>query len=447
MPRSFRLSDAVCHFGPLAGLTLITALYTWNALVLPVAGAARGKEPEAPAARDGQESWADVELDSRARHLALLGVPRWHERGYRGRGVKIAVLDWGFRGYQDHLGRALPDQVLVHSCRSDNDLEARNSQHGILCAEVLHALAPDAQILFANWEPDRPEQFLQAVRWARDQGARILSCSLIMPSWSDGDGGGATHQALARLLRPTDGKDEMLFFASAGNTAQRHWSGRYQPGAEGLHEWQPGQTDNGLVLWRAEEVSVEACWRPGPDYEMAVIDQSTGREVQYDLREQQAHARAIARFPPLPGHAYAVRLHLLNGQPGLFHLVALGAGLQYSTAGGSIPFPADGPGVIAVGAVGASGRRMFYSSCGSGPGRPKPELVAPVPFVSLWRAQPFSGTSAAAPQAAGLAALIWSRHPTWTAAQVRQAFLAAAHDLGPPGPDVETGFGMIALPD
>jgi hypothetical protein len=383
---------------------------------------------------------------SRARHLALLGADRWQEVGYRGQNIKIAILDWGFRGYRDHLGGILPQKVIVHSYRDDGDLEARDSQHGILCAEVVHALAPDAEILLANWDQDQPERFLDAVRWALQQGARILTCSLIMPTWSDGEGGGLTHQKLARLLQSSDGRDELLCFASAGNTAQRHWTGGYRAGRDRWHEWQPGQTDNALTLWQTEQVSIEACWRPRADYAVAVVDQATGQEIEYLLSKKRTQDCAIARFRPVAGHTYAVRLRLLEGQPGSFHLVALGASLQYSTAGGSIPFPADGTSVIAVGAVSADGRRLYYSSCGAGP-RPKPELVAPVPFASLWRAQPFSGTSAAAPQAAALAALLWSRHPDWTAAHIRQALFASAHDVGTPGPDSETGYGMIALPD
>ena len=124
--------------------------------------------------------------------------------GWRGQGVKVAVLDSGFRGYKGHLGEVLPDHVTVHSFRDDGDLEAKDSQHGILCGEVVHAIAPDAELLFANWEPERPEQFLEAVRWARRQGARIVTCSLIMPTWSDGEGGGEVHKALADALGKGD---------------------------------------------------------------------------------------------------------------------------------------------------------------------------------------------------------------------------------------------------
>jgi hypothetical protein len=386
-------------------------------------------------------------LRERIRLLTQLGVARWHAAGYRGQGVKIAVLDSGFRGYRKQLGKALPAHVLTHSFRTDANLEARDSQHGILCAEVLHALAPEAELLFANWDPDRADQFLEAVRWARGQGVRILSCSLIMPSWGDGEGGGPVHAALARLMGKGDGATDLLCFASAGNTAQRHWTGRFHDGGDGFHEWQPGQKNNELTPWGTDKVSVELCTPPGASYDLYVSDGITGKEVARSLaRWRGDRACAVARFLPQPYHSYRVRVHLARGAGGPFHLVALAGSLRFTTAEGSIPFPADGPEVIAVGAVTHDGQRTSYSSCGPNSSQPKPDLVAMVPFPSLWRLRPFAGTSSAAPQAAGLAALWLSRYPRWTAAQVRTAMYRSAHDLGPPGHDYETGYGLIALP-
>src|SRR6476660_7615180 len=105
--------------------------------------------------------------------LSRLGVESWHAAGFRGQGVKVAVLDSGFRGWQSWLGKALPRTVETRSFRLDRQLESRDSAHGILCAEVIHSLAPDAELLFANWQPDQPETFVQAVSWARKQGAQV----------------------------------------------------------------------------------------------------------------------------------------------------------------------------------------------------------------------------------------------------------------------------------
>src|SRR5262249_18390631 len=87
-----------------------------------------------------------------------------------------------------------------------------------------------------------------------------------------------------------------------------------------------------------------------------------------------------------------------------------------------------------------------YSACGSAAFKSKPDLVAPVPFNSAWRERPFAGTSAAAPQAAALAALVWSSNADWNAERVRAVLRTSAHDLGPVGYDPETGFGEIHLP-
>jgi len=319
----------------------------------------------------------------RGRHLAALGVDRWHAAGYRGRGVKIAILDSGFRGYRNFLGSALPDQVTVHSFRYDGNLEAKNSQHGVLCAEVLHELAPEAELLLANWEPDAPERFLDAVRWAREQGAHIISCSVIMPSWSDAEGGGPVHPNLAHVLGSGDQAQDVLFFASAGNIARRHWTGPYRDGA-GWHEWQPGITDNRLTSWGRERISVEVCWSTGDGYALQVIDRFDGKTVarSSDLAKPGRRC-AVARFIPAPGGSYSIHVGRTQaGGSGAFHLVTLGGELEYSTPWGSVPFPGDGAEVLTVGAVDVAGQRQPYSSCGADPRRPKPDLVAPVPFAS-----------------------------------------------------------------
>lgn len=385
-------------------------------------------------------------------HLARLGVARWHAAGYRGQGIRVAVLDAGFRGYRAALGRVLPARVQARSFRRDGDLEGRTSQHGVLCAEVIHVLAPAAELLLANWDPDRPESFLQALAWARQQQAHILSCSLIMPSWSDGEGGGPVHAALQRLLGSGTQPGDMLFFASAGNTAKRHWCGPFQPEAQGWHQWRPGCIRNHLFPWGEERLAVEVYGPAQAALQVFVYDaqnqELVGHSTVTPLLPGSAAGSAVVRFLPQPRHTYYLQVRAVQALPVAprFHLTVLGANLEQTTPLGSVACPADGARVLAVGAVDAQGRRLEYSSCGPNSPHPKPDLVAEVPFPSRWRERPFTGTSAAAPQAAGLAAVLWSRYPHWSAHQVQAALRAAARDLGPPGHDWETGYGRIALP-
>ncbi len=385
---------------------------------------------------------------SRARLIARLGADRWHADGVRGQGVKVAVIDSGFRGWRDHLGLALPARVLGRAFRDDRSFETRDSAHGILCGEVVHAIAPDAELVFANWETDKPETFVQAVAWAKQQGARVLTCSVIMPSWSDGEGGGPVHAALARVTGDGSHRDDLACFACAGNIAQRHWAGQFTPDRDGYHLWRDDKRDNALMPWGEDErVSVELCWPGTAAYTLHVLDAVTGSEIGRAPPAPVPNGHcAVVRFVPKKGGQYLVRVRYASGTPGPFHVAALGGWLERFTQKGSIAFPADGTEFAAVGAVEEDGRRASYSSCGPNSRRPKPDYVATVPFQSVTRSKPFAGTSAAAPQAAALAALILSKHPEWTPAQVRAALERSAVDIAPTGFDPETGFGVLRLP-
>jgi subtilisin family serine protease len=273
-----------------------------------------------------------------------------------------------------------------------------------------------------------------------------------MPSWSDGEGGGDVQGGLEQILGDGAMPRDMLFFASAGNTAQRHWCGHFAPDAAGWHQWRDQTAANTLTPWGAERVAVEFYGPTRSAFEVQVIDADSGAAIgrsQLQVDATRTVGRAVVRFEPAPGAVYQVKVRCVESRAAeaeAFHLVVLGGSLEETTSRGSIPFPGDGAHVLAIGAVDARGQRLGYSSCGPNSRLPKPDLVATVPFPSLCRARPFAGTSAAAPQAAGLAALLWSQHPDWLPEQIAQALRSAAMDLGPPGHDHETGYGLIRLP-
>ena len=265
-----------------------------------------------------------------------------------------------------------------------------------------------------------------------------------MPQLSDGEGGGPIHAALAKLLGPGTAIGDQLLFASAGNTAERHWAGQFHANATGYHEWKPGVTDNALNPWGDEKVSVELCCKPGSRYDLAVVDEGSGAEAAACAGpRRQPRGPLRASFGAQLRHSIASACG--TGRKVPFGGPALRPGSSHAPAG-SVAFPADGPEVVAVGAVDHAGLRTAYSACGATDGTTKPDLVAPVPFLSAWRSRPFAGTSAAAPQAAALAGLVWSRHLDWKAGRVRSLLQTSARDLGVPGPDPETGFGLLHLP-
>ncbi len=111
--------------------------------------------------------------------------------------------------------------------------------------------------------------------------------------------------------------------------------------------------------------------------------------------------------------------------------------------GGGVSYPAAYPSVVAVGSVGRSRIRSSFSNYGS-----QMELVAPgEDITSTMRIQPYyqshTGTSQAAPQVAGVAALVLSRNPSLTNSEVRAIMNSTATDLGDPGWDNEYGHGLV----
>jgi subtilisin family serine protease len=428
-----------------SGNVLLTAFLLFLPSIKPMPG---GAEAADDSTRPSSAFSTRSTRLERGIQIARLGVEPWHRSARVGAGIKVAVLDSGFRGYRAFLGDVLPVHVLVRSFRHDGNLEAKDSQHGIICGEVIHALAPDAEILFANWEADEPETFLEAVRWARREGAQIVSCSVIMPSWSDGNGGGSVHRELTQLLGNGRANGDMVCFASAGNTAERHWVGAFRQAADGFHDWRAGTTRNRVRPWGNDQVSMELYAPAGSArFELSVCDAGTGAVLGKEASAADGErTTAVVRFNPELTRSYCVRVRCLGEGANRFHLVALGAELDISNSESSVAFPADGAEVIGVGAVDEDNHRMAYSSCGPNSSHTKPDLVAIVPFMTFCRARPFAGTSAAAPQAAGVAALLWSDHKSWKACDLSHRLLEATSDLGPPGPDFETGYGRLRLP-
>ncbi|WP_203910299.1 S8 family serine peptidase [Rhizocola hellebori] len=126
-------------------------------------------------------------------------------------------------------------------------------------------------------------------------------------------------------------------------------------------------------------------------------------------------------------------------------------------AGGSVGSPGAAPAALTVGAVDLRDRLADFSSRGPRPGDygMKPDLVAPGVDIIAARAAGtelgdpvgerytrLSGTSMAAPQAAGAAALMAQLHPQWTGSDLKALLMGSATAVGGA---FEAGAGRVDL--
>jgi hypothetical protein len=153
---------------------------------------------------------------------------------------------------------------------------------------------------------------------------------------------------------------------------------------------------------------------------------------------------------------FAVRVSAATSEPTTIRFSLLvvgspdrGSPLDIRVARGSLAEPADHPLVLTVGALGSvAGADSFAADFSSrGPtsdGRLKPDLVAPTgrPSASL---SGLAGTSAAAPHAAGAAALLREALPFADRDVLTRELLDRALDIGALGADAETGAGVLNL--
>ena len=118
--------------------------------------------------------------------------------------------------------------------------------------------------------------------------------------------------------------------------------------------------------------------------------------------------------------------------------------------GGEQTFPASEPGVLGVGALarGSATTIASYSTRG-----PQVDLVAPAEGMPVLASSLRSvdelvhspaGSSFAAPLVAGAAALVWSRHPDWRAAEVAAVLTSSAHPIGH-RPNPNAGYGRLDI--
>jgi hypothetical protein len=118
--------------------------------------------------------------------------------------------------------------------------------------------------------------------------------------------------------------------------------------------------------------------------------------------------------------------------------------------GNTLTYPAAYPHVLTVAATQADGLVAPWSSRSrfvdlAAPGAQIPvATVEPQTGATGWA--PEDGTSFATPIVSAAAAWLWTVRPTLDAGQVAQILRSSATDIGPPGRDPTSGYGLLNLP-
>ena len=420
--------------------------------------------PAAVASLEGRQSIADVRAPMRRLPDAVAGeevaaslAPAWHAKGLTGKGVKVAIIDGGFMGLAD--GQAAGDlpasAIIQDNC---GGRFATADDHGTAVAEIVHEMAPDAQLYLICI--DTEVDLANAVMYAKAQGVHVISHSASWFGPVRGDGGGF-FGALVADARAAG----ILWVNSAGNYAQAHWSGTYlSSDGDSFHEFAAGDEGNTFVFPNNRTICGFLRWDEWPagvsDFDLLLV-RSDSLEIIGAADDEQTGSEPAVEGMCLTNRsgsnvtvAWFVEGWSVRSTPRM-DLFAFAPPLQYQTAAGSLLEPATSPAALTVGALCWQTRQPEYFTS-QGPtidGRMKPDIAGHDsvsgatygPFFGCGMSG-FAGTSAAAPEVAGAAALVKQAFPAYRPDQLQQYLQTNALDMGAPGIDTVTGAGELQLP-
>ncbi|MBI2937363.1 MAG: S8 family serine peptidase [Thaumarchaeota archaeon] len=376
----------------------------------------------------------------------VLGANIAHSIGQTGRGAKVAIIDGGFSINNPEISTNI---VEAKSFIDGVGISGDDPTHGTACAEIIVDVAPDVQLFL--YAIGTNIDFVDAVNYAVSRNVDILSISLGFTNVGPTDGTSAVSKVLENAR--TSG---VLPIVAVGNSAELHWSGTFQDlDTDNWLNINGNDETNDFPMKSGQTVRIDLSWNDwwysDQDYDLYLFRESAGSliEVSQSSNRQTGSwwpTEKIAYTANADGNYYIAITKFNATGDAKFDLFINGAGpLQYQVPSGSITNVADAKGAIALGAFKwSTGSLEPFSSRGpTADGRIKPDLIAPDGVLTTAYSSAFYGTSAAAPHAAGLAALLVGAMPSITADEIAALAEKIAVDLGEPGKDQIYGSGKI----
>jgi hypothetical protein len=415
--------------------------------------------------------------------------------GFNGTGITVGVLS----------DSASPECIAARIAAGDLPVDTTvlpgqggtGADEGCAMMEIVHDIAPGASLKFAT-ALNGAANFANNIVALQAAGANVIVDDFTYfneGAFQDGPIAQAVNQVTA---------NGAIYFSSAANSGNvtlgtsGTWEGDFQPngpagaplpgGAGTLHNFGTNASPQNFDVVTAGSTFVSLKWSDPlggstNDYDLYILN-STGTTIKGFSAQRQTgtqdpyefvnQARAVGDrivVVLFSGNPRALRIDTNRGRLSIatvgstfghnagLNTVSTAATYWNSARTGTRPFngvsnpietfSSDGPRKIFFNPNGSEitpGNLLFATN--GGQTLAKPDITA-ADGVSTKTPGflPFFGTSAAAPHAAGIAALVRSARPDYTPAQVLTALKATALDSMAPGVDRDAGVGVVmALP-
>ena len=410
--------------------------------------------------------------------------------GVNGAGIGIGVISDGVDTLAERQSTGgLPERVIVLPG------QAGGGDEGTAMLEIVHDLAPGAELYFATGFTGGEAEFAENVEALCAAGANVIVDDLayfLEAAFQDGIAARGVNAAIA---------DDCVHFSAAGNRGNLNdgtsgvWEGDFAAGSPlvidgeavgDAHDFGDGLETNeleevglGFVLQWADPLGASA-----NDYDLFLVD-ADGHVLRSSTNTQDGTQDPIEFIPATGLHAPGAGLVVVkvSGEERYLRLDTIRGKLAAATAGNTVGHnaaeqavgvaavdvrSADGPGGAfggseSVETFSADGpRRVFFDpegnpitagdfSSSGGKSLVKPDLAAAdqvsTSTPGFWQ---FGGTSAAAPHAAAIAALMLEASggpASLGLGELREAMEAASLDIEAPGIDRDSGSGILMAPD
>lgn len=398
-----------------------------------------------------------------------------------GNGIKVGVIADN-DNYLSTVQTAgyLPANVTNYSqpCESGCGTNTPYNSEGTMMMELIYAAAPGAQLYFCNGVD--PGAYEACLTWFQQNGVNIITDDATIPPSYTGSSLMENNDPFITAIRNfLSSNPNILIFSAVGNNATEYWEGPYNPVSLPTPLTCNGQTDNyaqpfgngtsEVVSHLDSPVLPQAFLEWNDPYDSnssnfdfyvlspsgTVLRCANGTSTNYAQLNLNGNELNDQFVIATPDKTLAGKYLKLFGDTDGYQQFA-------TTTPGAIisPFRFTGGHFIPIGALTATINNQvenlqFYSATGptqlffpTAETFPGPSLTAqvdgPVYYQGTgWTNPTFGGTSAAAPTAAAVAALLESANPSLTADQIITAMQQGADPMATTIPDGSFGYGRV----